>query len=302
MTNDRITAPGVDRPRGTEPPPRRSQLLRFDHMGPVLLPWVVVLVLLLLASVADYILIRTLMLGLLPFSNEEAVLSAPNLVATAVVVLSTAAMFSAGHTQARHEDTQADESVATRRAPHVVWATVTVWAALGIGLAVVRFVAAQWQIVSDDVEAERLLAILMSILYLATGTFAFVDGFLVARPFGARVRRARRHKELLEARAERLDAKIADLMGQVRRHEEVAKSPGTDPGAIADGYASQRQSIQDLAVALRRFARIEIARRVGSEEAAEAASTNLDDDPTNVEQQGRARPMDPEGVWKERPA
>lgn len=263
---------------------RVSRLRDYAHLGPAWVPWVVVLALLLIASVADFVLIRTLMLMLMPFSSPTG-LSAPNLIAAAVVVVSTAAMFTSGVAKARFDDSQDDESVSVRRTPWGIVAVVAAWAVFGITLVVVRWLAAGTVYAAEDLEVERLLAILMSGLYLATGVFAFVDGYLVAEPYAARVRHARRHRERLEKRARDLDSQIAELVGQVRRHEEVGRSPGTDPGQIAEDYTSQRQSIQDLGEALRRFAQLEIARRAGSEEAAEAAGVKAPaaDDQTRLD-------------------
>lgn len=251
--------------------PRVDPLRDYAHRGHRWVPWAIVLVLLLIASVAEFALIRTLMLMLMPFSSPTG-LSEPNLIAAAVVAVSTAAMFTVGVAKAKFDDSQADEAVATRRTPWGVIAVVAVWAVFGLVLVVVRWLAAETVFAAADLEVERLLAILMSGLYLATGIFAFVDGYLVSDPYAVRVRHARRHKDQFEEKAHRLDAQIAELMGQVRRHEEVSRSPGTNPDQIALDYATQRQSIQDLGEALRRFARLEIARRAGSEEAAEAAS------------------------------
>lgn len=274
--------------------PRRSSLRTYAHQGTGLLPWVVVSILLLVASVADFALIRTLMMILLPYSSADSVFSVPNLVASAVVVLSTAAMFGAGLGLAHHEDAQSDGAVATRRRPVFVWIIVAAWTIVGITLITVRFVAVETEVSLGTVERERLLAILMSGLYIGTGLLAIADGYLVSGPYGKRVRQARRHRDRLEEQLEQLDGTIAELVGQVRRHEEVAVSPGTDPAAIQEDYANQRQAIQDLSLALQRFAQVEIARRVGSEEAAEAASAH---DGRQVDATGPVR--DADELWED---
>ncbi|AXH95464.1 hypothetical protein [Ornithinimicrobium avium] len=258
---------------------RTCGLREYASMGPAWLPWAVVLILLLIASVADFVLIRTLMLMLMPLSSPFG-LSGPNLIASAVVVVSTAAMFTSGVAKAHFDDTQQDGSVSVRRQPWGVIAVVCAWAVFGLILLVVRWLAAETVFAAEDRGVEWLLAILMSGLYLATGIFAFVDGYLVTQPYAVRLRHARRHRTRLEERASSLDSQIAELVGQVRRHEEVGRSPGTDPVQIGEDYATQRRSIQDLGEALRMFAQLEIARRAGSEEAAEAAGLASQDEGT----------------------
>lgn len=250
--------------------PRARRLTEYADLEPAWVRWVVFLSLLAIASVAEFALIRTLLLILLPFSNPNG-LSEPNLIAAAVVVVSTGAMFTAGLQKAHFDDSQEDDSVAIRRKPWGVMAVVTSWVIFGVLLVIVRWNAAETVFAEEDLEVERLLAIVMSGVYLATGVFAFVDGYAVAQPEAGRVRRARRHRERLDQHARALDAQIARMVGQIRRHEEVAESPGTDPEQVHQDYVTQRSSIADLGEALRRFAQLEIARRAGTEEAAEAA-------------------------------
>lgn len=270
-TMDDQTTPDVNDDLG-HPTRRRSPLRDFTHRDPWWLPWSVFLVLLAIASVADFYLIRTLLLHVLPGENPVDIFTVHNMVAAAVVALSTAAMFGAGISKAHFDESQAEEAVNSKRVQVELILVVSAWAVLGIGLVVVRILAARYQLASENVAAEYLLTVLMSAVYVATGTLAFVDGSVVARPYGTRVRHARRHLARLQEEHRATQSTRAEVIGQIRRHEEVAASPGTDPDLIRADYLVQRESIKELGDALRRFAQIEIARRVGSEEAAEAAA------------------------------
>lgn len=245
-------------------------LPEFRHRGPRWPAWIAVSVLLIFASLADLLLIRGLLLALIPAASDESLINTPTIVSVAFVVLSTIAMFSAGLAKAQFDDVQQDSSTAGRQISWVSLSIILAWAVLGALLTVVRYQAVMRGLV-DRPEEEYLLTWLLLGVYFATGVFAFADGYLLAEPYGRRVRHAQAHLQRLETEIKRLDEEDAIVEGQIERFQEVAHSPGTDPESVGRAYSTQRTAIADLRAALTAFSRVEIARRVGTQEAAEAA-------------------------------
>lgn len=140
------------------------------------------------------------------------------------------------------------------------------WAALGVGMFVLRWNAADFATAiaydgAQDASAaetakEQLLAIVLAAVYLATGILAFVDGHKLTNPAAAALREARGRAEKLLPRLQQQEARVARL----RENLSVAEYEYT---RLSVEHATAIASRKALAEELKAHARVQIALHLG---------------------------------------
>lgn len=167
------------------------------------------------------------------------------------------------------------------------------WAALGAGMFILRWRAAEFapqQIVFEGASAsvaagledvkEKVLAIVLASVYLATGILAFVDGYKLTNPAAKAMRAARRAIRSLRPRLVAQEGLVARLVENlaIHRHDLTTIDTARDT-ALASRTA--------LAAELKQHARVQIALHLGNPAATGLVRPNEADPTSDPDQEAQ---------------
>lgn len=191
-------------------------------------------------------------------------------VATTVALLSVVAAVQAGRYTRKYRATGHDRGVAL--------GLLVAWAALGVGLFVMRWIAGDLttHVVFDGGTAtnesatHHLMALVLATVHLATGATAFLSGYALTNPEGFALRTARQmHRKVLrllpetEATYTRLATNLGARLSEMAEAREAAETAK----AVRRAVAAHVQAV----------ARARIAQHLGSPEGTGVARSRPDD-------------------------
>lgn len=148
----------------------------------------------------------------------------------------------------------------------IVGILIVLWLVLGAGIFLLRWNAAEFapaqvayegaQTTSVEEAKERLLAVVLAAVYLATGGLAFVDGYRLTNPVAAAMRTAR-------GRLEKLRPRLQERIGVVARLRENLTAAELEYARLPEQLAEAIAARETLAEELKALARVQIAMHLG---------------------------------------
>jgi hypothetical protein len=224
------------------------------HLRSVLGQWAVLVVI----TSADLVLIKA--------TFDRILRQAPSLswtLGVALTLASVALAFSSGANVKKVRSGWASRDHAVIAAVQVV-----AFAALGAGILYLRWRAADFappQVAFEGAnspastlpDTEKVLAMILATIYLATGVLAFTDGFKLTNPVAKAMRAARRSVETLMP-------KLADMEGRVAHLRENSAIHEHDLATIDEARGIALASRRALARELKELSRVQIALALGN--------------------------------------
>lgn len=206
----------------------------------------------------------------------------------AAVGLTAAAVFLAFRHGAQCRITQAEGPTPASTAQ--VTALTLGWVALGVGLFWLRWNAASFTPAAAQYDGttagptdrqdhtEKLLAVVLATIYLATGVLAWLDGYKLTNRAATALRRA--HRAL-----DRINPLVADKTARVTRLAEHQTIHEHDLDTIEAQRLIAHDARRALATELKEHARVQLAANLGDPEATGAVHDRPEDPTTPTPQQ-----------------